>query len=253
METDYEDQDRSKEASYIEVPTSLKLFGRTVLVTDSHRPSSPIVVQHREPSIITDTENPRENLGVLKQAQTSLTNTMQRYTTGGQCRSGWNSWPYGVSPLYYCMQFRQEDSNSAEASSNIPWWAVYGSLPFPPIHSQNVDSKQKPSDSCTQALDDKESSNKEESWTGSNTGSFSEVGLGDRNCEVVDSQNDAKAKEPVSVFRLKASKNSAFSRAGSRDCGKGFVPYKRCVAERDVELPLIGGDERENQRIRLCL
>ncbi|XXG60151.1 hypothetical protein AAC387_Pa04g2120 [Persea americana] len=253
LETDYDDRDRCKETSYREVPTSLKLFGRTVLVTDSHRPSSPIVVQHREPSIITVTENQRENLGVQKQAQTTLTNTMQRYTTGGQCQSGWNSWPYGVSPLYYCMQFRQEDSNSAEAFSNIPWWAVYGSLPFPPIHSQNVDSKRKPSDSCTQASEDKESPNEEESWTGSNTGSFSEVGLGDRNCEVVDSQNDAKAKEPVSVFRLKASENSALSRAGSRDCGKGFVPYKRCVAERDVEQPLIGGDERESQRIRLCL
>ncbi|KAI4374462.1 hypothetical protein MLD38_012453 [Melastoma candidum] len=34
---------------------------------------------------------------------------------------------------------------------------------------------------------------------------------------------------------------------------KGFVPYKRCLAERDVTSPVVVLEERETQRTRVCL
>ncbi|KAJ8629337.1 hypothetical protein MRB53_022660 [Persea americana] len=278
------DHDCAKEASSVEVPTmSLKLFGRTVLVTDSHRPSSPIagdILQHHKSSPLTDSENKQEG-AVQDQAQPSPRNTVQRDFSLHQCQSGWNPWPCETSPLYYCMQFRQ-GAYSAEASSPMPWWALCSSLPLPPLHFNGTPSRETPSESCMQASDGKES-DKEGFSTSANNGSVKEVESGDGNCDLVDSQNNDKVKEPIAVvclkasenvafssqkarssgndkgqaavFCLKASENSAFSSqsVGSRNFGKGFVPYKRCVTEREIQQPHIGSDEREGQRIRLCL
>lgn len=48
----------------------------------------------------------------------------------------------------------------------------------------------------------------------------------------------------------KKSDHSCLSNSGSSKCGKGFVPYKRCFAERD-DKPSI--PDREGQRARVCL
>lgn len=281
------DDDSAKEASSVEVPTtSLKLFGRTVLVTDCHRPSSPIVVDalpQGKSSPLTYTENKQGNLvaDVQEQAQALTGNTMQGDFLWHQCQSVWNPWPCEVSPVYY-MQFKQAD-NAVEASSPIPWWALCGSLPFLPLHSNCTPSSETPLESFIQASDGKES-NKKGFWTSSNTEPVKKIVSGDENCSAADSQNSDKVKEPIAViclkgsenlalssqkasssseekngqvpvFCLKTSANSAFSSlpVGARNFGKGFVPYKRCVAERDVQQPHIGSDEREGQRIRLCL
>jgi hypothetical protein len=34
--------------------------------------------------------------------------------------------------------------------------------------------------------------------------------------------------------------------------GRGFVPYKRCLAERDENSLIVGLEEREGQRARVC-
>ncbi|XP_077246975.1 protein REVEILLE 1-like isoform X2 [Tasmannia lanceolata] len=253
LETDYKDHVSTKETLSVEAPTtSLKLFGITVLVTDYHKPSSTVaanIPQCNRALPIIDIVEPQEKLDkdTHNPEQTSPRNSTQRDFSVDPCESAWNSWSSGVPPLFYCMPFQQEDLNSAETNTSMPWWALYGSLPFPLIPSHNIKSRVTQSDSHMEASKEVQ---KEGSWTDSNSGSICEVGVRE-NSDIVDSQyveSSDKMKEPVTLFHLKPSENSAFS------CrAKGFVPYKRCVAERDVEQSQIGGEEREGQRIRLCL
>ncbi|KAI4341544.1 hypothetical protein MLD38_026256 [Melastoma candidum] len=46
---------------------------------------------------------------------------------------------------------------------------------------------------------------------------------------------------------------SCYEKAGTSDNSKkGFVPYKRCLAEREVSSPVVAIEERETQRTRAC-
>lgn len=280
MEIDCKDGSCTKEASSEETPKiRLKLFGRTVLVTDSHRPSSGVGGNPQYPKLfpLTDSENQMENIeaDVENPVQTSTRNALQGDFSWVQCQKWWSSW------ANYCMQFKHEHLNSAQDTIPIPGWHLYRNLPFPPIHSCDIYSRQISSDSCKQASGGIELPDEEASCTNSNMESVTEAGPSDRNSENVDSQNsdmeketvvvlclkasetnqsqacsnDSKKREPVAGFCLKPSDNSAFSslRTGSQNNGKGFVPYKRCVTERDVEQPQTRSEERRGQRIRLCL
>ncbi|KAI4365796.1 hypothetical protein MLD38_021754 [Melastoma candidum] len=45
-----------------------------------------------------------------------------------------------------------------------------------------------------------------------------------------------------------------YEKMGTQDSSKkGFVPYKRCLAERDLTSPVVALEEREMQRTRVCL
>lgn len=152
---------------------SLKLFGKTVVVTDSH-------------------QNENKNSTPI------------------------SSLPCGA-PVYY-MQFLDENMESTVVRSSpsvTPWWGVYGHVPYPfgqPCNNpvNNIEG------SC------------------SNGASDSESGEG----------KDEEEREKKRPFLLIGSERSAFTKQHSKKkdtCMKGFVPYKRCV------------EEREEQRIRLCL
>lgn len=90
-------------------------------------------------------------------------------------------------------------------------------------------SDQMPRNSC----DDKERSCTDSNES-STTGSARET-RGDRNIEVVDSFSRPRNVEPCSSRR-------------------GFVPYKRCLAERDnsSSSSMIASGDRERQKIRVC-
>lgn len=75
-------------------------------------------------------------------------------------------------------------------------------------------------------------SQREGSSSGSNIGSASEADYGKRNCYAVESK--------------------CTSRSEKRNYIKGFVPYKRCLAERDGMSSGVGAEEREVQRARMC-
>ncbi|XP_014502591.1 protein REVEILLE 1 [Vigna radiata var. radiata] len=72
---------------------------------------------------------------------------------------------------------------------------------------------------------------KEGSWSGSNSSS------------VNDGENTA-ASETSGIFEL---------RVRAKTCGKGFVPYKRCMAERENKYSSVCDEEREEQRVKLSL
>ncbi|KAF8398832.1 hypothetical protein HHK36_014695 [Tetracentron sinense] len=252
FDSDPKDNISTKEDSAVEAPTvTLKLFGRTVLVTDSQRPSSTVGTRKTLPSDIRQEKfDPQEN--EERPVQTLPWNPMQTELSVGSARSAWSNWPCGAPPLFYCMQLQKEDSKPVEAAP-LPWW---GGLPFPLLPT----SMEMRPGSCLDKVHEEKEIHKEGSWMGSSTESISEVENGDKNWDVVESQSqepssDKEEKEPGPVSQLKTSVTSAlFERRASPDkFMKGFVPYKRCLAERDTQSSAIVREERDGQRIRLCL
>ncbi|KAK3218687.1 hypothetical protein Dsin_012657 [Dipteronia sinensis] len=237
----------AKEASAptVACTRSLKLFGRTVLVTNSHRPSSPTVGTSSK-SLPSDTHE-------VKLLPQKFTGTE---SWSGDTKSARNHLPHTVSGSLYYMQFPNENSNLVDAGSGapIPQWSFYGGMAFPvtPYHKQ--ESVKIVLDSSLGEVQDKQFV-KEGSWTGSNSKSVEdEYDNFDKNSDM-ETQScqrtlDQEEKEPVSVFELKQSEKSAFSAIRG---AKGFVPYKRRLAERDTQSSTIIIDEREEQRIRLSL
>ncbi|KAM7529440.1 hypothetical protein LguiB_032850 [Lonicera macranthoides] len=205
-------QEASAEASSAQC---LKLFGKTVLVTDSHRPSSPATGTSKSQPQEPTNERPVQTLpcNITPKAEFS-----------------WNPLPSAPAALYY-MQFPKENSDPTKlVSASMPWWNLYGGVPFPLMQLHNtVPVKSQLSDG-NKAQD--QELQKEGSWTSSNTGSA--------NAE--DSEMQSKRNEPKVKFGATPGK-----------CIKGFVPYKRCLEERESNTLTMAGEEREEQRIRLCL
>ncbi|KAK9074864.1 hypothetical protein SSX86_003183 [Deinandra increscens subsp. villosa] len=205
MEPRGEEKEKEKESSPdIGSTQSLKLFGKTVVVTDIHRPSSPNdVCDGSTVNMIPQNLMPVSSL------------------------------PCGA-PVYY-MQFL--DENSQSSTSMAPWWNPYGGVPYPLVQ---------PSNPVKPTSQDGSEMQNEDSLTGSNT-SDTESGV------------RVEEKKP---FLLVASERSAFTKQhrGGRTnhnknddkkdaCIKGFVPYKRCLEQSTHS----SGEEREEQRVRLCL
>ncbi|KAI9100156.1 hypothetical protein K1719_024374 [Acacia pycnantha] len=57
-------------------------------------------------------------------------------------------------------------------------------------------------------------------------------------------------KDEISDMEAKRDTKAIFD---LKRCGKGFVPYKRCIAEREKQALSVTKEEREGQRIRLSL
>lgn len=219
-------------------PHSLKLFGKTVLVTDSNRQSSPLSTCKLQPK--------DSNCERLAQKQSSGTMPTKLSPANTEC--GWNTLPCGPTPLYY-TQIPNTNSDS--------WWTLCGGVPYPLLQLHNaVPAK---SNACFEnAAQDKELLQKEGSWTGSNTGSVNAGVDGDRSWDVETQSHRLFYKEeneqkPKFLFKPSKETMCRGQKANSDKFVKGFVPYKRCLADRDIHSSTITGEEREEQRIRLCL
>ncbi|KAJ6290886.1 hypothetical protein OIU78_026602 [Salix suchowensis] len=199
-----------KENVSSEEPITLKLFGRTLLVTKCHKPSSPNMGSSK--------------LSLPDISEEKLVQSLTLDITAAE------------------LQSRNEE----------PTW----SLPFPfiPFHKQEpaVENLNSNGDE----VQDKEI-HKEVSWTGSNSGSVNEWENVDKimDTETESHQFSYEEKEPSPFLELKPKKKSASSgsKTFNEKCTKGFVPYKKRTAERDSQSSTITGEEREEQRIRLCL
>ncbi|KAK7276183.1 hypothetical protein RIF29_17318 [Crotalaria pallida] len=142
-------------------------------------------------------------------------------------------------------------------SAIVPWWSISLNIPFMPLHNER-DGKHL--DSTLVEFEDKEVQ-KEGSQTGLNSNNGS-VHDGDNN-----EKSDEEAKSYVHCFNMgggqldilghttQPSETSAISklRVRPKTCGKGFVPYKRCMADRENKNLFVTGEDREVQRIRLSL
>lgn len=237
-------QEFAKEVSVDEASTrSLKLFGRTVLITESHRQNSPTA---GTPKSLPSDMNEGSPLQLLP-------------LSSGNVKCGWSHFS-DAAPRDLCyMQFPDRNLNQVEASdAPLQLWTLYGSVPFPisPYHKQETGKVHL--DSNLQEIQDK-GFQKEGSWTGSNSKSVNEEDSFDKHSEG-ETQScrfsfDKEEKEPNVIFELKPSEKSAFYviKASPDKSMKGFVPYKKRVAEREAPSSTITGDERVEQRIRLRL
>jgi hypothetical protein len=242
-ENAYAKDGASEEAS----TRSLKLFGRTVLVTDCHIPSSP--------PIGTGKSMPAD-MHEEKVVQALPSNLLPVKPVLGNTECAWSHMLHGAHGGHY---FTQENSNMVETSSAapIPRWNFYGGLPFPSLPFHKVEPSKAYVESDLGEIQDKEVQ-KEESWTGSNTGSVNDGENGDK-CSEAETQRRPlilknENQEAHLVFQLRRSEQSAFSelRTSPQKRVKGFVPYKRCVADRDSQSSTTTGQEREEKQIRLC-
>lgn len=173
----------------------------------------------------------------------------------------------GESAAHYYMLEGNSFPAHVGSGPSIPWFPLYGGIQFPSFPLQN------PVSGLTQGSEVQRE--KEGSWTGSNTGSVNAREDVDMNWEAetqrqkpsFDEENKQPPKlfcEPMASFdeenkqplKLFCEPMTSFSgqRASFDKFPKGFVPYKRCLAERDIQSsPMIIGEEREEQRVRLCL
>lgn len=190
---------------------TLKLFGTTLLVTDTCRPSSP---------------------------------------TAEACKP---------IPAVYLKQLQSENLDIAEGLATIfPWETISHNRPFIPLQKEH---EEKNLDSNIVEFEDKEVQKEGSYWNGSDSNTSS-VHDGENN-----EKSDDQAKSHVHCFNkgggqldllghtTAPSETSAISklRVRHKTSGKGFVPYKRCMAERDNQNSFVTGEEREVQRIRLSL
>ncbi|KAL3527397.1 hypothetical protein ACH5RR_012053 [Cinchona calisaya] len=240
-----EDNSFVKEGS-VEVSSTqcLKLFGKTVLVTESCKPSSPTTATCKmQPS--------NDNDGKLGQALSC--NFIPIKNSQGDLECSWSALPFGARATLYCLPLQSERSIIMEASPShvLPWWTHQGgaSFPFLQVHS--------PIPIKASFLGyTKEVQDPEIHKGGSSSDSYAESESieadSNRNLEA-QSCRLLLAKEERARVSSRPSETSLLERrASSGKCTKGFVPYKRCLMERDAQSG-VTGEEREEQRIRLCL
>ncbi|XP_023520270.1 protein REVEILLE 1-like isoform X1 [Cucurbita pepo subsp. pepo] len=211
---------------------SLKLFGRTVLITNPHK---------QTPTVETCAFEADHKQGENHKQISPWNSSKVMGNTEG-------TWNHGA---FYFIQLNSSDSNQ-DPSSTVPlsWWSSYGSYPLSFVQCfKQADSELNPE------VDDKET-HKDQSCCGSNTGSVNSEENGDK-----DGENDIQSYklfpnrdgDSVSKDELIGKALSSELISSHEKNTKGFVPYKRCMTERATKSHSITDAEREEKRIRLCL
>ncbi|KAH1131260.1 hypothetical protein J1N35_002638 [Gossypium stocksii] len=193
--------------------TSIKLFGKTVQVKDSPKPS--ISAENFESQ--TSKTGQYDVDAVNKMLVQEFPSThLDMSLSLGTVIDNWNAVP--------------SRAKISTSDAPLPWWAFYQGVPFCYITSFN----QTRSDSSVgERMKEKEILN-EGSCSGSNTGSVSRVSRRVSDC--VDSESQHPCLE---------------GKMSPQRCTKGFVPYKRCLAERDMTSSVVS-ERQETHRARVC-
>ncbi|KAG6746730.1 hypothetical protein POTOM_049093 [Populus tomentosa] len=222
--------DATKEAS----STSIKLFGMTVMVAASHKKSPPgaelvlsMTSNENQDNADTDKEKPAQTL-LLKQSEIELSLGMEN--------SDQNQLPSPAS-VFECTELQRGTANYFATNPSIPWWFFGNGVSFLPPTSYDHTSPHTPTPSYMPERSAEKEILYERSCTGSNAGSVGELENVENSLDVVDSQ----CRQP-----------SAEVKSSLQKCTRGFVPYKRCLGERDVKSTVIVYEERERQRARVC-
>ncbi|KAG9132356.1 hypothetical protein Leryth_013032 [Lithospermum erythrorhizon] len=195
----------------------LKLFGQTVLVTDSYRPSTLTVGTCKAQTIDAISGPPVGTLVLnLMPAKDPLYNLSDT-----------------DSPLSFW-------ASSGGSSSTSP--RVYNPVPIKPSQTYDND-RESP---------DKDGYQKEGSSTGSNTESICIDGDGYKKLDIEAQSLEISLGKEVKVSPLKPRNTDILKHRAMvfKGSNVGFVPYKRCLADRD-NLPLT--EDRSEQRVRLSL
>ncbi|KAF3438341.1 hypothetical protein FNV43_RR21103 [Rhamnella rubrinervis] len=216
-----------EEATEASASTSIKLFGRTFSLLDPQKDSFPGAEDFKLSTSKTDQANlDFENEKIVQTLPLDKLDTQLSLSGVGN----WNTLAC-CAPVNQ-MEYQKESPNCTESDQPLLWWTLY-QVPFYYLSAYNQNAVQTSPNSCV----DERMKDKERSCTDSNEGSFGVENVGEKNMETVDSL----CREP----RVEESVSPSSSR-------KGFVPYKRCLAERDMKSPVIVLEERKRQRARVC-
>ncbi|XP_074378934.1 protein REVEILLE 1-like isoform X2 [Apium graveolens] len=241
-----------KEGSNEEVSThSLKLFGKTVTVAEPSLSSS-----RNNSCGSSHLESADERLGLTSPWNIS---PGMRYASPDAARCAWTGVSCGAPAVYY-MQYPINNSINVddESSAPVPCWTFYGGVPYPFLHLQNS-VRERENMHCDGKNVQEKVLQKHGSLTGSDSGSIN-IETGDKtwemdtqSCWSLSDKQDVEQKHTC-LFKPRADiafteQKSNLAKANNK---KGFVPYKRCLAEMDNDTS-ITGEEREEQRTRLCL
>ncbi|PON33675.1 GAMYB transcription factor [Parasponia andersonii] len=211
------------EEAKLSASTSFKLFGKTVLLSDLEKESS---------SGAEDSKTLQTDEGLVVKLSPDQLDT--KLSLGGFVGNGS---PFSSTTPFNQMEQQKESYNTVKADAAVLLSSL-SRAPFnyPVAYDSSID-KTRPISSAEEKMEDKEVQ-KERSCTDSNDGlANGEENLGDKNIEAVDSLS----REP----RTKKGVEPCNSR-------KGFVPYKRCLAERDNTSSTIISNDRERRKIRVC-
>ncbi|KAF5469281.1 hypothetical protein F2P56_013365 [Juglans regia] len=215
--------------------TSIKLFGRTVVVTDSRKPCYPGTGNTE--SLISNirVENSAVDKGDFVKRLPSDQLDVHLSLEIDNCKSMLLPCQAPVKSVEHL----KENINSVEANPcvSLPWWSLYQGQPFCYFPSYNQTSVQVPTGSYVEVDTMEGEVMKERSCTSSNSASVSEVENGEKNSDAIDSES----QKPLRKGRISPCNSM-----------RGFVPYKRCLAERDTNSSMVDMDEREGQRARVC-
>ncbi|XP_075498318.1 protein REVEILLE 1-like [Primulina tabacum] len=216
-----------KEDSNESAAQCLKLFGKTLLVSNPRGPSNVAAM----PSKL---ESSSENVG--------------------SCLFPWSAAPLSLccgatnSDIYYTRVVSENSHHlDTQCPVSLPW------LTLCRTKSPTTQEVHNPTPIKARMSRDKQPKDeeKEGSSTGSNTNSVCTTG-GEKNWGA-DSYGLSFERKSEGQKSLPSKLSKRIS-AKSAKCGKGFVPYKRCLGENLSTLTSNeASEEREKQRVRLCL
>ncbi|KAF3633844.1 Protein REVEILLE 2 [Capsicum annuum] len=224
----------------------LKLFGKTVLFTESQKPSCPTP----GPCKIETGLNDEASLPAV------LWNVMPMKFTAADSECASRTLTLGTPSPFYILPSQNENKRPTGCASStlLPWGSSCASASFSCIQVLNpIPVKGRPIFN-DRDLEDKQNQ-KEGSSTGSNTEPVSAETGGEKNMDI-ETQSSRHPLEKMGKDRSSFRPRETFSlvqRASSTKRIKGFIPYKRCLTESGINSTTLSGEEREEQRTRLCL
>lgn len=224
----------------------LKLFGKTVLFTESQKPSCPTPGTCKIEGDVNDEASlPAVSWNII---------SMKYTASDSECSS--STLALGTPSPFYILPSQNENQwpNGCASSTLLPCGSSCASASFSCIQVLNpIPVKGRPIFKDGD-LEDKQNQ-KEGSSTGSNVEPVSAEMGGDKNMDIKGQSSRhplEKAGKELSSIRPRETP-SLVQRASSTKRIKGFVPYKRCLAESGINSSMLSGEEREEQRTRLCL
>ncbi|AES99134.1 putative transcription factor MYB-HB-like family [Medicago truncatula] len=135
----------------------------------------------------------------------------------------------------------QRGCSDISLATVVPWWTISDNSAFKPLHTE---PEGKHLHSNHGECEDKEIQKEGSSCVGSNsTSSISDEESNER-------LDDQAKSDNVNYFVGHTTLNETVR---LRTFGKGFVPYKRCMAERERQCSTVTDERREHQRMRLSL
>ncbi|KZV34778.1 TITAN-like protein [Dorcoceras hygrometricum] len=196
---------------------SIKLFGKTVVVRDLSKESLQIIENSKslplDPMDVS-LENNSQTLFQNLYAQTS------EYV------------PIVATPFSLPTEMLKNVSSHMENVFGLSWWYWYQTLVYSHLNLCKLKAAEKAENpQCAEAF--KEDHRKKEPLAGSTNGSIGE-------------ESNAENQDTDTAHSERTSNSS------KRECLKGFVPYKRCLAEREDKSTMSFLQERENRRARVC-